>query len=174
MNATACPIEETAELLFTESLRHLSAADIRRLATRMESLLLTPADEVAWWQANLAIERLTRTAPRAHSQRITAAGIRASRCVHDVAEGLGVPLPDTGVTRVARAAGQVARGLALGAPAAEPVEYLLDAWRIRYALEARFAGVDRFLREPAPLALDRRSSRPTSLGERGRSPCSRM
>src|SRR5438093_154734 len=98
---------------FLESLRALSAHDLQRIAASLASETLT--DEVDWWRATIAIDKVLR-----HSRCSRHAARAANDAVHVVQESAqreGIALPDQQVTRVARAAADVARGLAAG-PAA--------------------------------------------------------
>jgi len=100
---------------FSESLRRLSAEDIRRCAARLQPDEQSVADQVTQWRAELAIERLIRRhCTRAEAQRATAAAQRTARLVVEVARRRGMSVPDGDVSRVARTAAQIARGLALG------------------------------------------------------------
>src|SRR5204863_3514329 len=100
---------------FSESLQRLSAEDIRQCAAGLAPDEQCVADQVAQWRAELAIDRLIRRhCTRAEGQRATAAAQRAARLVVDVAHRQGMALPDGDVSRVARAAAQIARALTLG------------------------------------------------------------
>jgi hypothetical protein len=90
----------------------------------LETDLLT--DEVDWWRATIAIDKVLRhSGQRRHAAH--AAG-DAAHAVQTAARRAGIALPDDDVTRVARAAADVARGLAAG-PAARPVvRLLLEHW----------------------------------------------
>jgi hypothetical protein len=112
---------------FTQAMSRLAEDDIRRLAAGIEARFISPADEVAWWKANLAIDRVLKDSDR---WRIAAlAAVAASKAVVGAAEADGVTVPDAQVTCVARAAGQIARGLAAGHGATPAVDYLLETWR---------------------------------------------
>ena len=101
---------------FRDSLRRLSADDIRRCAARLLPDEQCVSDQVTQWRAELAIDRLIRRhCTRAEAQRATAAAQRTARVVVEVARQRGMSVPDGDVSRVARTAGQIARGLALGA-----------------------------------------------------------
>ena len=109
---------------FFAVLERLDADDLRRVATRLESDLL--CDEVDWWRATIAIDKVVRHARRGR-QAARAASL-AVATVQEAARRAGIALPDSDVTRVARAAADVARGLAAG-PAARPVtQILLEQW----------------------------------------------
>jgi hypothetical protein len=99
---------------FTDALRRLSAEDIRICAAGLEAQEASVADEVLRWQAELTIGRLLHCrATRAETQRANAAAHRTARLVVDVARRRGMDLPHSDVTRVARAAGGIARGLSI-------------------------------------------------------------
>ncbi|HEY8218313.1 MAG TPA: hypothetical protein VIH82_14340 [Acidimicrobiia bacterium] len=109
---------------FLAVLHRLEPDDLTRVAARLESEVL--CDEVDWWRATIAIDKVVRHTRRGR-QAAHAASLAAG-AVQDVARRAGIALPDTEVTRVARAAADVARGLAAG-PAARPVtEILLEHW----------------------------------------------
>jgi len=109
---------------FLITLERLDADDLRRVATRLDSEVL--CDEVDWWRATIAIDKVVRHARR--GRQAAHAASAAAGIVQQIARRAGVALPDADVTRVARAAADVARGLAAG-PAARPVtQILLEHW----------------------------------------------
>lgn len=112
---------------FLTALRGLSEGDIRDLAHKLQARFVTPADEVEWWRANLAIEQVARSS-RARSQAVTAAGHEAARAVVGAAQRSRLPLPDTDVTCVARAANKIACALRLGSDGAMQLRTLLKGW----------------------------------------------
>lgn len=115
---------ETGVGQFLDALRSLTADELQRISVSLDSETLT--DEVDWWRATIAIDKVLR-----HSRctRQAARAARdATRAVQESAERVGIPLPDPDVTRVARAAGDVARGLAAGPPARPIVRLLLEHW----------------------------------------------
>jgi hypothetical protein len=112
---------------FLSALRGLSERDIRDLARKLQARFVSPADEVEWWRANLAIKRVARSS-RARSQAVTAAGHEAARAVVDAAQRSRLVLPDTDVTCVARAANKIACALRLGSDGATHLETLLKGW----------------------------------------------
>ncbi len=125
-------MDDSAEIgRFLTALAHLSGADLEKVALALDSDAL--CDEVDWWRATIAIDRVVRHARRT---RIAArAAIDAQQAVASAASRAVVPLPDADVTRVARAAADVARGLAAG-PAARPVvQLLLEYWAPVFAGE---------------------------------------
>lgn len=112
---------------FVEALDRLSIDDIRALALDLDGMIATPGEEVDVTRAYLAIESTLR---RAHRLRDAAhAGHRAARAVTGVAERGGVALPDAAVTRVARAAATIARGIVADREAAYEVAFLLKGFR---------------------------------------------
>ena len=122
MDADAVHPPETTR--FVGALRALSGADLEKVALALDSDAL--CDEVDWWRATIAIHRVVRHARRTR-QAARAAG-DAQRAVVDAAHRAGVPDGDPDVIRVARAAADVARGLAAGPPARPVVEILLENW----------------------------------------------
>jgi hypothetical protein len=109
---------------FLNTLRSLDGDDLRRIAGSLEGELLT--DEVDWWRATIAIDKVLRHTRRTR-QAARAAG-EAVRAVRDAAIRAGIAIPDSDVTRVARAAADVARGLAAGPPARPIVRLLMEHW----------------------------------------------
>jgi hypothetical protein len=115
------PMEVTA---FVALLHALTPEDIRRISDSLESESLT--DEVDWWRATIAIDKVLR-----HSRCTRRAARVAADAAHAVqmsASRGGLDLPDAEVTRVARAAADVARGLVAGQPARPIVRLLLEHW----------------------------------------------
>jgi hypothetical protein len=111
---------------FVAALDRLTADDIRLVAKSLDTDSL--ADEVDWWRATIAIDRAVRHARvTRHAARAAA---RAAEVVQARATQAGVPLPDDDVTRVARAAAEIARGLTAG-PATQPmVRLLCEPWAV--------------------------------------------
>ena len=102
----------------------MTADDIRLVAKSLDTESL--ADEVDWWRATIAIDRAIR---HARGTRLAArAAVDASEVVQERAEHAGFTLPDTTVTRVARAAAEVARGLSAGSATQPFVRMLLEPW----------------------------------------------
>jgi hypothetical protein len=109
---------------FLRALERLDGDDLGRVVARLDSEVL--CDEVDWWRATIAIDKVVRHQRR--GRQAAHAASMASGAIQDVARRAGVDLPDADVTRVARAAADVARGLAAG-PAARPVtQILLEHW----------------------------------------------
>jgi hypothetical protein len=111
-------------LQFVDVLRSLDADDLERVGARLDSDLL--CDEVDWWRATIAIDKVVRHARKGRQAAQAAAD--AAGAVQDAAVRAGIALPDAGVTRVARAAADVARGLAAGPPAQPVTRILLEVW----------------------------------------------
>jgi hypothetical protein len=109
---------------FMASLHAMSAEDLRRVAAALDAEQI--CDEVDWWRATIAIDKLLRR--HRCTRRAARAATDAAHAVQDAAGRAGIPLPDTQVTRVARAAAEVARGLAAGSPARPVVGMLLEHW----------------------------------------------
>jgi hypothetical protein len=129
---------------FTDTLRRLSAEQIRRCAAGLRSDDEPLPDQVARWRAELAIDCLVhRRCTRAAAQQPSGAAQAAIRVVTDAARQQGIALPDGDVTRVARTAGQIARGLALGGLGADLVRPLLTHFE---------AALDRPAAPPVPTA----------------------
>lgn len=112
---------------FHRALDLLTPADVRRLASDLAARSDSPADELATRRAVLGIEHGVRLAHRrAEAARASTA---ASQAVVAGAKRRGVPLPDPDVTRVARAAAQIARGLVVGGAVAAEVRFLAEGWQ---------------------------------------------
>jgi hypothetical protein len=109
---------------FTASLRAMSGEELGRVAASLSAEQI--CDEVDWWRATIAIDKLLRRTRC--TRRAARAAADASRAVQDAADRAGIDLPDADVTRVARAAAEVARGLAAGSPARTVVGMLLEHW----------------------------------------------
>jgi len=123
---------------FCLAVRDLSGADLEKVALALDSDAL--CDEVDWWRATIAIDRVVR-----HGRRIRQAARAAQdaqRAVEDAAIRAGIGLPDRDVTRVARAAADVARGLAAGPPARPVVRLLLEYWAPIFTPGAFAPGAD--------------------------------
>ena len=115
---------ETTIPEFLGALRAMTAHDLHRIAVSIDSETLT--DEVDWWRATIAIDKVLRHA-RGSRQAARAAN-DAVVAVQESAARDGIALPDAEVTRVARAAADVARGLAAGPAAGPIVRLLLEHW----------------------------------------------
>jgi len=97
---------------FGRALSELSVDDIRSIAHDLVGASVTAADEVAVTRSVLVIEQTLRRTHRLPNA--AAAALAAATTVQDVAHQARVALPDNDVTRVARAAAQLARGLVVG------------------------------------------------------------
>jgi hypothetical protein len=112
---------------FALALQGLTADDIRAIAADLVLLVGSPADQAAATKAVLVIEqslhRLRRGGP---------AGLAAHACAQAVltaAERAGIALPDCDVTRVARSAATLSRGLVAGMAGAPSVQFLATGWQ---------------------------------------------
>lgn len=117
--------DETTDVgRFLASLSRLSGPDVEKVANALDSEALL--DEVDWWRATIAIDKVVR---RARCSREAGRWASEAARVVEVAAGRSrTGLPEHDVRRVARAAADVARGLAAG-PAARPVVgLLLECW----------------------------------------------
>ncbi len=97
---------------FGRALEALSVDDIRSLAADLSLACGSPADEIANTRAVLVIEQSLRRTHRLHNA--AAAALATASTVQEAAIRQRVSLPDDDVTRVARAAAQLARGLVVG------------------------------------------------------------
>ncbi len=102
----------------------MSGDELRQVAASLDAEQI--CDEVDWWRATIAIDKVLRRTRC--TRRAARAAADASRAVQDAADRAGIDLPDAEVTRVARAAAEVARGLAAGSPARTVVGMLLEHW----------------------------------------------
>jgi hypothetical protein len=109
---------------FVAALRAMTGDDLHRVSASLDAEQI--CDEVDWWRATIAIDKVLR---RTRCTRWAAwAANGAAHAVQEAAGRAGIPLPDADVTRVARAAAEVARGLAAGSPARPVVGILLEHW----------------------------------------------
>lgn len=111
---------------FTRTIARLSEDEIRLVAHEIEAHHASAADEVAWWQATVSIDRLLKATGR--SRAAAMAALQASKSVQAAATAAGCALPDDDVTHVARAAAEVARGITAGEHAVAAVSALLGCW----------------------------------------------
>ena len=107
---------------FLDAVRGLSYDDVRALAVDIDGLTTTTADEIEVTRAFLHIEAVLRQQRRVREACL--AGHRASELVVGIARRAGAELPDTAVTRVARWADTVARGIVAQAAARADLEVL--------------------------------------------------
>ena len=87
----------------------LTVDDIRKISFDLSSAVSSTADEIATTRAVLMIEQTLRRTHRLHNA--ATAALAVATAVQDVAHKERVALPDPDVTRVARAAAQLARGM---------------------------------------------------------------
>jgi hypothetical protein len=99
-------------VIFGEALAGLSFDDVRSIAFDLHAACASAADEVAHTRAMLMIEQTLRRTHRLHDA--ASAALAAATKIQDVAEHAHVALPDDDVTRVARAAALLARGMVVG------------------------------------------------------------
>jgi hypothetical protein len=111
---------------FLAALAELSTDDLDRVARALDAE--TVADEVDWWRATIAIDRAIRHARR--TRQAARAATRATELVVRCGEAGGRGPIDPVVARVARAAADVARGLAAGPATAPIARLLLEPWAV--------------------------------------------
>lgn len=111
---------------FLTILRRLTAGTILAAAADLEEHAASAAGEVAWWRATVEIDRLLR-AHRA-GRRAALAASQAAATVSAAAVNAGLDRADPRVTAVARAAADVARGLAAESSAVD--DLLAGCWRL--------------------------------------------
>ena len=99
-------------VVFGQALTDLSLADVRSIAFDLHAACASTADEISNTRAMLMIEQTLRRTRRLHDAAL--ASLAAATKVQQVAERAQVDLPDDDVTRVARAAAQIARGMVVG------------------------------------------------------------
>ena len=109
---------------FLAAVETMSASDLRAVAASVGNDSVT--DEVDWWRATIAIDRAIR-----HGRCSRGAPTRPPaprHLVQHVATREDFELPDADVTKVARAAAEVARAMIAG-PSAQPIaNLLLEHW----------------------------------------------
>jgi hypothetical protein len=101
----------------SEALRSLTPEDLARIARSLAAD--TAADEVDAWRITMTIDRSLQAAGAARA---------AAQAVQFAAASHGVALPDLDVTRVARAAAELARALVAGDECERELLQLLDHW----------------------------------------------
>ena len=111
---------------FTHAISRLTGDEIRRVAAGLQSAHSSAADEVVWWQATIAIDRVLRSNGRSRTAAMAAMG--ATQAVQSAAVADGIELPDPAVTAVARAAAEVARAIVAAPDADAQLGQLLTAW----------------------------------------------
>ncbi len=111
---------------FLLALDDLTLDDIRALASELDAMVANAAEEVEVTRSYLRIESILR---HEHKVREAAhASHRAAEAIVAVATRCGADLPDSTVTRVARAAATIARGLVVETQAAPEVAFLLQGF----------------------------------------------
>jgi hypothetical protein len=117
---------ETDARRFIRALVHLSAEDLRLLGQALGGPHTHRADDVAWWQAIVALDRALRRCGRA--RLAAAAAGAASQAVISAAARHGMSAADDDVRAVARGAAEVARVLVAGEAEPPTAECLLRGW----------------------------------------------
>jgi hypothetical protein len=112
---------------FTEAIHGMSVTDIRELAAEIGCHQASVADDIAWWQATLTIDKVLKHDGRCRVAAVAASS--ASRAVLAVAEHDHACVSDSDVIRVARAAGTIARGLVAGPDVEPALDHLLRDWQ---------------------------------------------
>ncbi len=102
---------------FISRLRGMTSGMILAAAEDLEVQAATAAGEVTWWRATVEIDRLLRL--QRAGRRAALAASQAAAAVTAVALAAGLDVADRRVTAVARAAADVARGLAAESSAVE-------------------------------------------------------
>jgi hypothetical protein len=97
---------------FARALTELTVDEIRSIAHDLTEANTSTADEIAATRSVLIIEQALRRTHRLHNA--AAPALASATAVQDVAHAERVKLPDADVTRVARAAAQLARGMVAG------------------------------------------------------------
>jgi hypothetical protein len=95
---------------FVNRLRSMTPATILAAADDLEVTAASAAGEVTWWRATVEIDRLLRL--HHAGRRAAMAASQAASAVVAAAGAAGLDATDRRVTAVARAAADVARGLA--------------------------------------------------------------
>jgi hypothetical protein len=111
---------------FTHAISRLTGDEIRVIATGLQTAHSSAADEVTWWQATIAIDRVLRSNGRTRTAAMAAMG--ATKAVQTAATADGIELPDGNVTSVARAAAEIARAIVAGPDADGPLVQLTVPW----------------------------------------------
>jgi hypothetical protein len=115
---------------FTAALEGMSANDIHAVSAGLVAFTQSAADEVATWNAILTVDRELRRCRR--TREAASASCRAARAVQAAATHAHIPLPDDDVTRVARAAGDIVRGLIVLSEITPQVVHLLESWQVLF------------------------------------------
>jgi hypothetical protein len=119
------PHQGISAVRFAQSLLHMSRARIDLQAAALEAQRTAPGDDVAWWEATMALDRALRRRGTGHQAAMAAR--LASQAVLAAATRTGLALsPD--VTAVARSAGEVARVLTAADLDIPGAGYLARGW----------------------------------------------
>lgn len=117
---------------FSRALATLSVNDITSLASRLRAGH-DSADDLAWWEATLALDRTLRL--RHRSVTSAHAAQAAARAVVAAARRGGLPLDSPDVIEVTRAASEVSRTLVAADNDADPC-FFLRGWEPILAVSA--------------------------------------
>jgi hypothetical protein len=109
--AAAIPGQGISAVRFARSLLQLSRSRLEHQAAGLKTRRASPEDDVAWWEATMAVNRALRRRGTGHEAAMAAH--LASQAVLAAATQTGLAL-GADVTAVARAAGEVARALVAG------------------------------------------------------------
>src|SRR4051812_1464435 len=93
---------------FTQAIARMTSDDIHLVALEIDAHRASTADEIAWWQATMRIDRSLKDAGRMRAAAMAA--LNAAKAVQAIGSACGRSLPDAEVTSVARAAAEIARG----------------------------------------------------------------
>jgi hypothetical protein len=110
---------------FGAALQQLTEADIRAIAHDIEDAHASAADDVAFTRALMVVDRLLRNRHRGTEAALAAFAV--VNAVQAAASRDRISLPDSDVTRVARAAAVLARALVV-APATDAARCLAQGW----------------------------------------------
>ena len=102
---------------FMGLLERLDADAIAAAASELDAYAASAAGELSWWRATVEIDRELRLHRAGRVAALSAT--QAAAAVTQAAVAAGITLPDARVTVVARAAADVARGLAVHATAVD-------------------------------------------------------
>lgn len=123
--AETIPYQGINAVRFAQSLLHLSRPRIELQVAGLKTRRTSPDDDVAWWEATMALNRALRRRGAGHEAAMAAH--LASQAVLAAATRTGLASgPD--VTAVARSAGEVARVLVAGDLSTTGAGYLARGW----------------------------------------------
>ncbi|MCU1461289.1 MAG: hypothetical protein JWO37_1364 [Acidimicrobiales bacterium] len=112
---------------FTQAIHEMSVTDIREVAAEIGGHQASVADDIAWWQATLTIDKVLKHDGRCRTAAVAASS--ASRAVLAIVDHADDSSPDSDVIAVARAAGTIARGLVAGKDVEPCLDHLLRDWQ---------------------------------------------